>query len=90
MASRFYGGNKTTNKLTMDRYIKYLAPHLVASFALVLYENTDLSVDDIQDLCAKVAPLWERSREEGWDICRNCEELLGFDVKHEKEVSDKE
>lgn len=81
MASKYHGGNKTKDKMIAMQYARYVAPHLMASFALTLYEKTDMSLDDIEDLCVAVNDLWNRSTVEGWDICQNCKELTNLDMK---------
>ena len=81
MASKFHGGGNKKDKMLAMYYAKYVAPHLMASFALTLYDKTDLSVEDITNLCIDVNDLWTRSTAEGWDICKNCEELTGIDMK---------
>lgn len=82
MASKFHGGNKTKERMVAFNYATYVAPNLIASFALTLYDKTDLSVDDIESLLVDVQELWNRSTEEGWDIKKNCSELLDIDVQH--------
>lgn len=72
--------------MLLQRKVYEMAPKMIAAFALVLYENTDLSTDDIEDLCNKVAPLYERAKEEGWDIRKNCYDLTGISCYHEKEA----
>lgn len=78
----------TQQELLLQRKAYEMAPKLVAAFALVLYENTDLSNDDISDLCDKIAPLYERSQAEGWDIRKNCYELTGINVYHDSEAKE--
>ena len=81
MASKFHGGNNKKEKMLALHYTRYIAPHLMASFALTLYDKTNLSIDDIADLCVEVNDLWNRSTVEGWDICQNCEDLTGINMK---------
>ena len=83
MAKKRHFDGSPLNILRMKAY--EMAPKMIAAFALVLYENTNLSRDDIEDLCSKVAPLYERAEAEGWDIRKNCSELLDIDVFHDKE-----
>ena len=59
-----------------------MAPKLIAAFALVLYDQTDLDVDSITALCNEIEPLYERAEREGWDIRKNCLELTGIDCFH--------
>lgn len=66
-----------------------MAPKMIAAFALVLYENTELSTDRINELCAEVAPLYDRADREGWDIRENCYERTGINVFHEKEAKER-
>lgn len=82
MASRFYGGNRTKDRMTAFQYATYVAPNLMASFALTLYDKTDMSVEDIEEMLIAVQDLWNRSTQEGWDIKKNCLDLLGIDVRH--------
>jgi hypothetical protein len=82
MASKFHGGNKTKDRMIAQHYATFVAPNLLASFALTLYDKTDMSEDDIADLLVDVQELWNRSTAEGWDIKQNCLELLGIDVRH--------
>lgn len=82
MASKFHGGNNKKEKLLAMHYARYVAPHLMASFALTLYEKRpEMSVDEIADLCVDVNDLWNRSTVEGWDIVKNCSELLNIDMR---------
>lgn len=80
--AKFHGGNKTKDRMIAFQYAKYVAPNLMASFALTLYDKTDMSVDDIRDLMVDVQELWNRSTLEGWDIKENCKELLDLDMRH--------
>ncbi len=92
MASKFHGGNRTKDRMTAYHYATHVAPNLIASFALTLYDKTDMSVEDIEGILADVQDLWNRSTQEGWDIRQNCFELLNIDVRHwieEKEHSKK-
>ena len=82
MASRFHGGNKTKDRMTAFGYATYVTPNLIASFALTLYDKTDMSIEDIENMLVDVQELWNRSTQEGWDIKQNCLELLGIDVRH--------
>jgi hypothetical protein len=60
---------------------EYLTPNLIASFVLTLYQNTDMTIDEIHYLCSQVEELWVRSTDEGWNIRENCYELTGVDVR---------
>lgn len=80
--SKYHGGNKTRDRMYAQGYAAYVTPNLLASFALTLYDKTDLSVDDIEALLVDVQELWNRSTLEGWDIKQNCKELLDIDVRH--------
>lgn len=91
MASRHIkNGNKKKDKLVAMHYAKFVAPHLMASFALTLYDKTDMSVDDIADMCVEVNDLWNRASQEGWDIVKNCEDLTGINMKSWIEVREHE
>ena len=85
----YHGGNKSAGRALNEHYVKFVAPNLLASFCLVLYDKTNMDVDDIQYLVSQVAPLWNRSIEEGWDIRKNCKELLDIDVMHELEAKER-
>ena len=84
-SKHFKGPDGGTRALYMRKAWE-MAPKLIAAFALVLYEHTDLSTDDINDLCSKVAPLYDRAQEEGWDIRENSYKLTGINVYHEEEA----
>ena len=79
---KFHGGNKTKDRMIAYHYATFVAPQLLASFALTLYDKTDMSKDDIADMLVDVQELWNRSTAEGWDIRQNCLELLDIDVRH--------
>lgn len=81
MSSKFHGGSKNRDKMLMKQYIRYVAPHMMASFALTLYERTNIPLDDIKELCIAIDELWNRSIAEGWDIIANCRELTGLDMR---------
>lgn len=81
MGSKFHGGNKSKDRMLAQHYIRYVAPHMMASFALVLYDSTNMELDDIEKLCVEVDKLWNRSIAEGWDIVANCRELTGLDMR---------
>ena len=70
----------------MQKIAEYVAPNLIASFALTLYQNTDMPIDDIHYLCSQMEELWVRSEGEGWDIKQNCFELTGIDVRRYSET----
>ena len=92
MGSKFHGGNRTKDRMTAFHYATFVTPNLMASFALTLYDKTDMSIEDIEEMMVAVQELWNRSTEEGWDIKKNCLDLLGIDVRHwieEKEHSKK-
>lgn len=78
----------TQQELLLQRKAYEMAPKMIAAFALVLYENTNLSNDDILDLCDKIAPLYDRAQAEGWDIRKNCYELTGINVYHDSEAKE--
>lgn len=80
MAKKRHFDNASVNILRMKAY--EMAPKMVAAFALVLYEQTDMTPEQIGELCNQVAPLYERAEQEGWDIRANCKELLDLDVYH--------
>lgn len=88
MASKFHGGNNKKEKLLAMHYAKFIAPHLMASFALTLYDKTDMEIDDIADMCVEVNDLWNRASVEGWDIIQNCEDLTGINMKSWIEVKE--
>lgn len=73
-------------KAVIDRIVTWYTPRLLASFALSLYDKTDMSVDDIKVMMQGVDQLWRRAEAEGWDIRQNCLELTGIDVIHWKET----
>lgn len=85
MASKFHHSKKGVDKAVIDHIVTWYTPHLIASFALTLYENTEMSVDEIQNMCIECDKLWHRALAEGWDIKQNCFELTGIDVRHFKE-----
>lgn len=86
----FYNNRKAFEKQAlvkqMQKVSEYVAPNLIASFCLTLYENTDMSTDDIHYLCSQVEDLWVRSTDEGWDIRQNCFDLTGIDVRRYSET----
>lgn len=84
MAKQRHYDNAMVNILRMKAY--EMAPKMIAAFALVLYEQTELTPDRIGELCNYVAPLYERAEREGWDIRANCKELLDLDVYHYMEM----
>ena len=70
----------------MQHIAEYVAPNLIASFALTLYQNTDMPVMDIHYLCSQMEELWIRSEREGWDIKQNCYDLTKIDVRRWSET----
>lgn len=72
---------KQINQEQMLHISEYLTPNLIASFVLTLYQNTDMTIDEIHYLCSQVEELWVRSSDEGWNIRENCYELTGVDVR---------
>lgn len=70
----------------MQRIAEFVAPNLIASFCLTLYDNTDMSLDDIHYLCSQMEELWTRSEKEGWNIQQNCYDLTGVDVRRWSET----
>ena len=86
---KFYGGNRTGERALQKHYIKYVAPHMLAAFALVLKENTDMSPDDIAYMIEQTQAMWNRSTSEGWDIRERCSEELDIDVMHELEAKER-
>jgi hypothetical protein len=72
---------KQINQEQMLHISEYLTPNLIASFVLTLYQNTDMTIDEIHYLCSQVEELWVRSTDEGWNIRENCYELTGVDVR---------
>lgn len=85
MASKFHGKKKGLDKAVMQQIVTWYTPHMIASFALTLYENTDMSVENIRDICIACDELWHRALREGWDIKQNCLELTGIDVRSFKD-----
>ena len=82
----YHGGNRQKERDIAQHYITYVAPHLLASFALVLYENTDMSNDDIAYMIEQTQIMWNRASNEGWDVRQKCSDLLDIDVMHELEA----
>ena len=72
---------KQTDADKMRHIAEFVGPNLISSFALSLYSNTDMSIDDIHYICSQVQDLWIRSTNEGWNIRENCYELTGIDVR---------
>ncbi len=87
--NNYYGGNKTGQRLMQKEYIKYTAPHLLAAFGLVLYENTGFEKDDIVYLIEQVTPMFNRAMREGWDIRKKAEEMFDIDLMHELEAKER-
>jgi hypothetical protein len=50
MPSKFHGGDRTKDRMTAFYYATYVTPNLMASFALTLYDKTDMSKDDIKEM----------------------------------------
>lgn len=80
MAKKRHFDDPGTNILRMKAW--EMAPKMVAAFALVLYEQTDMTPEQIGELCNQVVPLYERAEQEGWDIRQNCHDLTGIDCWH--------
>ena len=73
--------NKQVDAEKMRFISEWVVPNMVASFTLTLYQNTDMTIDEIHYLCSQVEELWIRSTNEGWNIRDNCYELTGIDVR---------
>lgn len=86
MASRFHGGKKGLDKAVINQIVEWYTPRMLASFALTLYDKTDMSNDDIKYMMEQTDQLWRRAQAEGWDIRQNCYDLTGIDVRHWREV----
>lgn len=80
MASKFHHRKKGLDRAIMSHIVEWYTPRMIASFALTLYENTDMSVDEIKCMCKECDQLWRRAEREGWDIKKNCFDLTGIDV----------
>ena len=87
--SRYYGGNRVLAQKEHSEYVKFVAPNLLASFALVLKEYTDADSDTINMMLSAVNALWEQSIAEGWDIRERCERELDIDVMHRLEAKER-
>lgn len=88
----FYNNRKAFDKQAllaqMRKVSEFVAPNLIASFVLTLYQNTDMPLDDIHYLCSQMEDLWVRSSNEGWNIRENCFELTGVDVRRYSETGE--
>lgn len=82
----YHGGNRQKDREVAQHYITYVAPNLLASFALVLSEHTDMSNDDIAYMIEQTQEMWNRSTREGWNIRKRCADLLDIDVMSELEA----
>ena len=82
----YHGGNRQKERDIAQHYITFVVPHCLAAFALVLYQNTDMSNDDIAYMIEQTQALWNQSTNEGWDIRQRCSDLLDIDVMHELEA----
>ena len=83
MGSKYHKSKRGgLDKAVMEQIVKWYTPHMIASFALTLYDKTDMSIDDIKYMCVECDKLWRRAEKEGWDILQNCESLTGIVVKH--------
>ena len=80
MAKKRHYDDPGTNMLRMKAW--EMAPKMIAAFALVLYDKTDMSIDDISEIVREVEPLYERAQREGWDIRQNCSDRTGIDCFH--------
>lgn len=85
----YHGGNRQKQRDLAQHYIKYVVPHCLAAFALVLHENTDMTPDDIAYMIEQTQAIWNRSTNEGWDIRERCSEELDIDVMHELEAKER-
>ena len=82
----YHGGNRQIERDVAQHYAMFVAPNLLASFALVLFENTNMNPDDIAYMIEQTQALWNRASSEGWDIRQRCSDLLDIDVMHELEA----
>lgn len=80
MASKYHHKKKGLERAIMSHIVEWYTPRMIASFALTLYEHTEMSKEDIVYMCKECDQLWRRAEQEGWDIKQNCFELTGIDV----------
>lgn len=90
MHGSFYNSRKAQmkkmDKMMMDSYIKYVAPHIYAAFCLILYDKYGWEQDQIEECVVESQLLWDRSQKEGWDIKENCYQCTGINVVSFKET----
>lgn len=83
-----YGAQSRKDKLIGQHYIKFVVPHVLASFALALDED-GMKVDKINDILVRVQEIWEQSTREGWDVREYCSDKLDIDVVHYLEAKER-
>ncbi len=79
--SKVYGGNKTKDRLTMQRQIEWLVPRVYAAIACELWDD-GWTEEQIQDLFARSQARWQDSVENGWDMLKNVQEVTGIQVEY--------
>lgn len=83
-----YGAQSRKDRMVGQHYIKYVVPHVLASFALALDED-GMKVDKINDILVRVQEIWQQSTAEGWDVREYCSEKLDIDVVHYLEAKER-
>lgn len=83
--SKFYGGNKTVEKMLFMRKVEEMIPKVYASIACELYE-LGWTPQEIEDLFYASQLRWEDSIKNGWDMLENVHEVTGMDVAYFRET----
>lgn len=85
MKSKFYGGNKTLDKMILREHINYYVPRVYASIACELWDK-GWSAQEIEDLFALSQERWRESERDGWDMLENVQSVTGLKVKYFRET----
>ena len=77
----FHGGNRTKDRLTMQRQIEWLVPRVYAAIACELWDM-GWTAEQIQDLFACSQERWQDSVANNWDMLKNVQEVTGIQVEY--------
>lgn len=75
-----YNANKAIRNLMSYTQGDKIIADLMASFAVVLFNDTNMDSDDITSLLGRVQEEWDRHSYYGYDMVTYCDQLTGINV----------
>lgn len=75
-----YNANRAMRNLMSYTKGDQIVADLMASFAVVLFNDTNMESDDIAHLLGRIQEEWDRHSFYGYDMVEYCDQITGINV----------